>query len=130
MNLVEVRSIKNSDLISNHARYWLDEDSRRMNRNNEIVADLFCDKNGDEELGTFQMDIFRIVPYIKCPHCHRIISTLSSLNEQREQIHCECRDWTHGHTLLFLKAGAWYYFANAYGKLSEAEFCKNKGVRA
>lgn len=130
MNLIEVRSTENLSMISDKKRYWLDEDSKRMVGSRGTVADLFCDPEGSEELGTFQVDTFKAVTYVKCPICNRTISTLSPENVQREQIHCECRDWTYGHTLLFKKNGIWYHRSNPAGKMLEAEVCKNRSLCA
>jgi len=46
---------------------------------------------------------------IICPYCGRKHSILRKDGELRKEIHCRCRDWTKGHTLISWIAGAGYH---------------------
>ncbi len=50
---------------------------------------------------------------IKCPYCGRIHSILRQDGELRKKIHCKCKDWTGGHTLIEWITGTGY---NVSGK--------------
>ena len=46
---------------------------------------------------------------VKCPNCGREHSVLRKDGELREEIHCRCRDWSSGHTLIWWVSGMGYH---------------------
>ena len=44
-----------------------------------------------------------------CPSCDRKHSTLRKDGNLRENIHCRCRDWSGGHTLIWWVTGIGYH---------------------
>lgn len=46
---------------------------------------------------------------IKCPYCGRKYSNLRKDGKLRTKIHCRCRDWTKGHTLIWWVIGTGYH---------------------
>ena len=46
---------------------------------------------------------------IICPNCGRKHSMLRKDGELRKEIHCRCRDWTKGHTVIQWVAGLGYH---------------------
>ena len=46
---------------------------------------------------------------VKCPYCRREHGILRKDGELRENIHCRCRDWSGGHTLILWVTGSGYH---------------------
>jgi len=46
---------------------------------------------------------------IICPNCGRKLETRRTDGQIRMNIHCRCKDWSHGHTCIQWIAGAGYH---------------------